>query len=191
MIKIFKNLEKKDYLIMLVVAALVVFSVFLDLRMPEYMSKITKLVQTEDSTMNEILIAGGFMIICAVSSLICTIIVGYLSSLLSARFSRSIRRKIFEKVESFGITEIKKFSTASLITRTTNDVSQIEMLLAMGLQLLVKAPVTAVWALLKIIGKSGELSLVTFAGVVIIVVTNMIIIMITTIINLNFKEIIT
>ena len=178
MIKIFKNMEKKDYLIMLAVAALVIFSVFLDLRMPEYMSRITKLVQTEDSTMNEILIAGGYMLLCAVCSLICTIIVGYLSSLLSARFSRTIRRKIFEKVESFGIAEIKKFSTASLITRTTNDVSQIEMLLAMGLQLLVKAPVTAVWALLKIIGKSGELSLVTFAGVVIIVVTNMIIIMI-------------
>ena len=178
MVKIFKNLEKKDYLIMLIVAALVVFSVFLDLRMPEYMSKITKLVQTEDSTMKEILISGGYMLLCAVSSLICTIIVGYLTSLLSARFSRIVRRKIFEKVESFGITEIKKFSTASLITRTTNDVSQIEMLLAMGLQLLVKAPVTAVWALLKIIGKSGELSLVTFAGVVIIVVTNIIIIMI-------------
>jgi ATP-binding cassette subfamily B protein len=177
-IKLFKNLEKKDYLIMLIVAALVVFSVFLDLRMPEYMSEITKLVQTEDSTMNEILVAGGFMIICAVSSLICTVIVGYLTSLLSARFSRSIRRKIFEKVESFGIAEIKKFSTASLITRTTNDVSQIEMLLAMGLQLLVKAPVMAVWALLKIIGKSGELSLVTFAGVIVIVVTNIIIIMI-------------
>ena len=178
MVKIFKNMEKKDYLIMLIVAVLVIFSVFLDLRMPEYMSRITKLVQTEDSTMNEILIAGGYMLLCAVCSLICTVIVGYLSSLLSARFSRTIRRKIFEKVESFGIAEIKKFSTASLITRTTNDVSQIEMLLAMGLQLLVKAPVTAVWALLKIIGKSGELSLVTFAGVVIIVVTNMIIIMI-------------
>ena len=178
MIKIFKNLEKKDLLIILLVAALVVFSVFLDLRMPEYMSEITRLVQTEDSTMNEILLAGGYMLICAVISLICTIVVGYLSSLLSARFSRSIRRKIFEKVEAFGITEIKKFSTASLITRTTNDVSQIEMLLAMGLQLLVKAPVTAVWALLKIIGKSGELTLVTAIGVVIIVVTNMIIIFI-------------
>jgi ATP-binding cassette subfamily B protein len=178
MIKLFKNLEKKDYFIMLGIAALVIFSVFLDLRMPEYMSEITRLVQTENSSMNEILLAGGYMLICAVISLICTIIVGYLSSLLSARFSRSIRRKIFEKVESFGITEIKKFSTASLITRTTNDVSQIEMLLAMGLQLLVKAPVTAVWALLKIIGKSGELTLVTAIGVVIIVVTNMIIIFI-------------
>ena len=176
MIKIFKNLEKKDLLIVLIVIALVVFSVFLDLRMPEYMSEITKLVQTEDSTMNEILLAGLYMIICAVLSLGCTIIVGYLTSLLSARFSRTIRRKIFEKVESFGIAEIKKFSTSSLITRTTNDVSQIEMLLAMGLQLLIKAPVMAIWALMKILGKSGELTLVTAVGVVIVVVVNLIII---------------
>ena len=176
MIKLFKNLEKKDFIIILFVALLVIFSVFLDLRLPEYMSDITRLVQTEDSTMNEILKSGVFMLLCAVSSLICTIVVGYFTSLLSARFSRSIRKKIFEKVESFGVSEIKKFSTASLITRTTNDVTQIEMLLAMGLQLLIKAPIMAIWALLKIIGKSGELSLVTAIGVVIIVVTNMIII---------------
>lgn len=176
MIKLFKNLEKKDFIIILFVALLVIFSVFLDLRLPEYMSDITRLVQTEDSTMNEILKSGFFMLLCAVISLICTIVVGYFTSLLSARFSRSIRKKIFEKVESFGVSEIKKFSTASLITRTTNDVTQIEMLLAMGLQLLIKAPIMAIWALLKIIGKSGELSLVTAIGVVIIVVTNMIII---------------
>ena len=176
MIKIFKNLEKKDLLIVLVVIGLVIFSVFLDLRMPEYMSEITKLVQTEDSTMNEILKAGLYMLICAVASLICTIIVGYLTSLLSARFSRTIRKKVFEKVESFGIAEIKKFSTSSLITRTTNDVSQIEMLLAMGLQLLIKAPVMAVWALMKILGKSTELSLVTGVGVIIVVTVNLIII---------------
>ena len=176
MIKLFKNLEKKDYLIMLFVVFLVVFSVFLDLRMPDYMSKITMLVQTEDSTMNDILVAGGHMILCAVLSLACTICVGYLTSLLAARFSRSMRRKIFKKVEDFGIAEIKKFSTSSLITRTTNDVTQIETLLAMGLQMLVKAPVMAIWALMKIVGKSGELSLVTGIGVVIIVVTNLIII---------------
>ena len=176
MIKLFKNLEKKDFIIILFVALLVIFSVFLDLKLPEYMSDITRLVQTEDSTMNEILKSGGYMLLCAISSLVCTIVVGYFTSLLSARFSRSIRKKIFEKVESFGVSEIKKFSTASLITRTTNDVTQIEMLLAMGLQLLIKAPIMAIWALLKIIGKSGELSLVTAMGVVIIVVTNMIII---------------
>jgi ATP-binding cassette subfamily B protein len=176
MIKLFKNLEKKDYLIIFFVAALVIFSVFLDLRMPEYMSDITRLVQTDNSTMSEILKSGSFMLLCAVSSLICTIIVGYFTSLLSARFSRNIRKRIFEKTISFGVSEIKKFSTASLITRTTNDVTQIEMLLAMGLQLLIKAPIMAVWALLKIVGKSGELSMVTAIGVVIIVCTNLIII---------------
>ena len=123
MIRLFKNFEKKDLAIILTIIVLVAFSVFLDLRMPEYMSEITRLVQTETSTMNEILIAGAHMIICAVGSLVCTIVVGYFSSLLSARFSRSIRRKIFAKVESFGIAEIKKFSTSSLITRTTNDVT--------------------------------------------------------------------
>lgn len=176
MIKIFKNLEKKDFLIILFVAILVIFSVFLDLRMPEYMSDITRLVQTDNSTMSEILKAGSFMLLCAVSSLICTVVVGYFTSLLSARFSKNIRQRIFEKTISFGVSEIKKFSTASLITRTTNDVTQIEMLLAMGLQLLIKAPIMAVWALLKIVGKSGELSMVTAIGVVIIVCTNLLII---------------
>ena len=176
MIKLFKNLSRKDLLIIIAVISLVVFSVFLDLRLPEYMSEITKLVQTEGSTFKSILIAGAHMLICAVGSLICTICVGFLTSLLSARFSRKIRRLIFEKVENFGIAEIKKFSTSSLITRTTNDVTQIETLLAMGVPLLVKAPVMAIWALLKIIGKSRELSLITATGVVIIVVTNLTII---------------
>ncbi|MBR1718460.1 MAG: ABC transporter ATP-binding protein [Bacilli bacterium] len=176
MIKLFRNFEKKDIFIIILVVCLVVFSVYLDLKMPEYMSEVTKLVQTEDSTIRDILIAGGHMLVCAVSSLFCTIVVGYFTSLLSARFSRSIRRKVFKKVEDFGIAEIKKFSTSSLITRTTNDVTQIETLLAMGLQMMIKSPVMAVWALLKILGKSGELSLITGAGVVIIVITNLIII---------------
>ena len=176
MIQLFRNFTKKDILLIICVTALVIFSVFLDLRTPEYMSKITKLVQTEDSTIQEILNAGGHMLLCAMGSLICTICVGFLTSLLSARFSRSIRRKIFAKVEDFGIAEIKKFSTNSLITRTTNDVTQIEMLLAMGLQMLIKSPVMAVWALMKILGKSGELSIVTGVGVIIIVVTNLLII---------------
>lgn len=176
MFKVFRNIDNKDIWIVLVIATLVVTSVFLDLRIPEYMSEITRLVQTENSTMNEILISGGHMILCAVLSLICTITVGFFSSLLAAKFSRTMRRKIFEKVESFGINEIKKFKTSSLITRTTNDVTQIEMLLAMGLQLLIKSPVMAIMALTKIIGKSTELSLVTGVGVIIIVVTNLTII---------------
>lgn len=176
MIKLFKNFTKKDLLIIFFIVAIVTLSVFLDLRLPEYMSEITRLVQTEGSTLNSIYNAGMHMLICAISSLICTIVVGYFTSLLSANFSRNLRRKIFVKVEDFGLTEIKKFSTSSLITRTTNDVTQIEMLISMGLAMLVRAPIMAVWALLKIIGKSSELSLVTGIGVVIIVATNLCII---------------
>ena len=178
MFKLFKNLTTKDLIIILFVTVLVIFSVFLDLKMPEYMSEITVLVQTDGSKMSEILIAGGYMMACAFGSLFCTIAVGYFTSLLSARFSRTIRRKIFTKVESFGLTEMKKFHTSSLITRTTNDVTQIEMLLAMGLQLIIKSPVMAVWALLKILGKSTELSMITAIGVIIIVITNLTIIFI-------------
>ena len=176
MFKLFKNLTNKDKKVILIVATLVIFSVFLDLRMPEYMSEITKLVQTKDSTMKEILNAGGHMLLCAILSLVCTITVGYFTSFLSADFSKNIRRKIFTKVESFGIAEIKKFQTSSLITRITNDVTQIEMLLSMGLQMMIKSPVMAIWALVKILGKSTELSLVTGTGVVIIVITNLFII---------------
>ncbi len=180
MLKLFKNLTLRDLILIFIVVILVVFSVFLDLKMPEYMSEITVLVQTDGSEMSEILVAGGHMMACAFGSLFCTIAVGYFTSLLAARFSRSIRRKIFTKVESFGLSEMKKFHPSSLITRTTNDVTQIEMLLAMGLQFLVKSPVMAVWALLKILGKSTELSMITAIGVVIIVVTNLTIIFIVT-----------
>ena len=180
MIKLFKNLSKRDWVIVLIVVLLVVFSIFLDLKMPEYMSDITILVQTDGNTMKDVLIAGAHMMICAFGSLFCTIAVGYFTSLLSARFSRTVRRKLFAKVEDFGLTEIKKFRTSSLITRTTNDVTQIEMLLAMGLQLIIKSPVMAIWALIKILGKSAELSMVTAVGVVIIVITNLVIISIVT-----------
>ncbi len=176
MIKLFKNFTFKDYLLILIIATLVITSVWLDLKMPEYMSEITKLVQTEDSTMAMILNAGKWMLLCAIGGMACEISCGFFSSLLSADFSRTIRRKIFTKVESFGIAEIKKFSTSSLITRTTNDVTQIEMLLAMGLNLIIKSPVMAIWALTKILGKSSELSLITGLGVVIIVCTNIFII---------------
>jgi ATP-binding cassette subfamily B protein len=173
MLKILKNFPKKDIFLLLVVVILVVSSVWLDLRMPEYMSEITRLVQTENSEMKSILTSGAYMLLCAVGSLLITVVVGYFTSLISANFSRNIRHKIFAKVEDFGITEIKKFSTSSLITRTTNDVMQIEMLLSMGIILMIKSPVMAVWAILKIIGKSAELSWITAVGVVIIVSTSL------------------
>ena len=149
MIKLIKNFEKKDYTLVLLIVILIVVQVWLDLKMPDYMSEITKLVKTEGSNMSDILYNGGFMLLCSLGSLTSTIISGYFLALLSSRFSSNIRKKLFYKVESLSLNEIKKFETSSLITRTTNDISQVEMLIGMGLQLLIKAPITAVWAIYK------------------------------------------
>ena len=145
MIKLIKNFEKKDYTLVLLIVILIVVQVWLDLKMPDYMSEITKLVQTEGSQMKDILINGGYMLACALGSLIVAVITGYITSRISSNFSKTIRKKLFNKVEDLATQEVKKFSTSSLITRTTNDVTQIEMLIAMGLQLLIKAPITAVY----------------------------------------------
>ena len=169
--KLFKNFNKKEICIVIVCVAMIVFQVWLDLKLPDYMSAITRLIQTEGSAMKDILEQGFYMLLCALGSLASAIGVGYLASLLSASFSRTLRKKIFNKVEDFGMAEIKKFSTSSLITRTTNDVTQIEMLISMGLQMMIKAPIMAVWAVMKIINKSIEWSMLTGAGVVILLVT--------------------
>ena len=167
MIKLIKNFEKKDYILVLLIVILIVVQVWLDLKMPDYMSEITKLVKTEGSSMNDILYNGGFMLLCSLGSLTSTIISGYFLALLSSRFSSNIRKKLFYKVESLSLNEIKKFETSSLITRTTNDISQVEMLIGMGLQLLIKAPITAVWAICKIVNKSFAWTLATSISVII------------------------
>ena len=171
MFKLFKNFSKKDILIILICIFFVVIQVWLDLRLPDYMSNITRLVQTEGSNINEIIMQGTYMLFCAFGSLLSAICVGYLASLLSASFSRLLRKKIFNKVEDFGTEEIKKFSTSSLITRTTNDVTQVEMLISMGLQMLIKAPIMAVWAISKILNKSIEWSALTGVCVIILLLT--------------------
>ena len=158
-------------MLILVCAGLIVFQVWLDLKLPDYMSEITQLVQTEGNTMAEILTAGGKMLLCAFGSLAAAVIVGFFASYIAATFSKIIRKDIFEKVENFSEGEVKKFSTSSLITRTTNDVSQIEMLVAMGLQLIIKAPITAIWAVSKILGKSLTWSAVIGGGVLILLLT--------------------
>ena len=168
MIKLIKNFEKKDYTLVLLIVILIVVQVWLDLKMPDYMSEITKLVKTEGSNMSDILYNGGFMLLCSLGSLTSTIISGYFLALLSSRFSSNIRKKLFYKVESLSLNEIKKFETSSLITRTTNDITQIEMLIAMGLQLLLKAPITAIWAITKILNKSWQWSAITAVGVAIL-----------------------
>ena len=171
MFKMFKTFTKKDWLIVLFSFILITTQVWLDLKLPDYMSSITTLIQTESSNMGDILIQGGYMMLCALGSLISAISVGFLTSRLSANFSLNLRKKIFRKVGKFGMEEIKKFETSSLITRTTNDVTQIEMFIAMGLQMLIKAPIMAIWAVTKILNKNLEWSILTGACVVILLIT--------------------
>ena len=171
MFELFKNFSKKDIFYIILCILFIVVQVWLDLKLPDYMSEITVLVQSEDSTLNDILIQGLYMLGCAFGSLISAVIVGYFSSMIAADFSLDLRKKIFRRVEDFGTEEIKKFSTSSLITRTTNDVTQVEMLIAMGLQMLIKAPIMAVWAISKIVNKSIEWSLLTGGCVVVLLFT--------------------
>ena len=171
MLKLFKNFTKKDLLVILVCVIAMVFQVWIELRLPEYMSEITRLIQTEGSTMKEIFHSGGMMLLCALGSAVSTVIIGYFASGLSASFSRNLRGRLFKKVQKFSTSEIKKFQTSSLITRTTNDVNQIEMLIAMGLQAMIKAPIMAVWAISKIVDKSAQLSGVVAVGVVVLITT--------------------
>lgn len=168
MLKLIKNFNKKEWGLVGISLLLIVFQVWLDLKMPDYMSEITKLVQTEGSEMADILKNGGFMLLCALGSLTAAIIVGYFVSHLSSSFSMKVRKKLFTKVENLSTHEVKQFKTDSLITRTTNDITQVEMLIGMGLQLLIKAPITAVWAITKILNKSWQWSAVTAVAVVIL-----------------------
>lgn len=169
MLKLLNDFNKKDWLIIFVALLLIVFQVWLDLKLPDYMSNITVLVQSEGSKMSEILTGGGYMILCAFGSLAAAMMVGYLTSFISATFSQKLRKQLFEKVQNFGMEEIKKFSTSSLITRTTNDITNIQMFIAMGLQMLIKAPITAVWAVFKILDKSWQWSAVTGAAVLVLI----------------------
>ena len=168
MIKLLKQFSLKDWILILISIVLIFSQVWLELKMPDYMSTITKLVQTEGSKMSDIITNGGYMLLCALGSLISAVIVGYLISLFSSGFSYKLRKKLFDKVERLSMNEIKNFQTNSLITRTTNDITQVEMLLSMGLQLLIKAPITAIWAITKILNKSWQWSVVTLIAVVIL-----------------------
>ena len=184
MIRLFKNLKLKDWLLFFVAVLFIVSQVYLDLKMPDYMSKITTLVQTAGSEMKDILLNGGYMLLCAFGSLVAAILVGFLMARISSDFSLNTRSRLYRKVESLSSGDIKKFSTSSLITRTTNDITQLEMVLGMGLQLLIKAPIMAIWAIDKIVNKNFEFSIITGVAVVILLVT---IITITLIVFPKFK----
>ncbi len=168
MFKLIKNFTKKEWTIFLVSVVLIVSQVWLELKMPDYMSKVTVLVQTEGSKMKDILLNGGYMLLCALGSLLSSVVVGFLIAKLSAGFSKELRGKLFRKVESMSMSEVKGFSPNSLITRTTNDITQVEMFVGFGLQLLIKAPVMAIWAITKILNKSWQWSAVTGIAVVIL-----------------------
>ncbi len=168
MFKLFKNFTKKDIGMIIVSIALVVFQVWLDLKLPDYMSAITRLVQTDGAAMADILRQGGYMLLCAFGSLVSACIVGFFASNLSASFSYTLRSKVYNKVLNLSTAEVKQFQTSSLITRTTNDITQLEMLISIGLQLLIKAPIMAVWAITKILNKSIEWSMLTAGCVVIL-----------------------
>lgn len=166
--KLLKSFNKKDWLVVLICFILIISQVWIELKMPDYMSEITILVQSEGSQMKDILINGGYMLLCAFGSLAISIIVGYLIANLSAIFSKITRKKLFTKVENLAMHEVKQFSTSSLITRTTNDITQVEMLIGMGLQLLIKAPITAIFAVTKILNKSWEWSSLTAIAVLVL-----------------------
>ena len=168
MIKLLKRFKKKEWLFSFIALILIVVEVWLELKMPDYMSQITRLVQTEGSKMSEIIYNGTWMIICAFGSLVAAIIVGYIIANVASSFSMNLRKSIFSKVEELSMSEIKLFKTNSLITRTTNDITQIEMLISFGLQLLLKAPITAAWAIFKILNKSWQWSAATAVAVVIL-----------------------
>jgi len=171
MFRLFKNLTKKELILILVALVLVIFNVYIELKLPDYMSTITALVQTEGSTIGEVIEQGIYMLLCAGGSLISAAIVGYIAANVASSFAATIRKKIFKKIEKLGTFEVKQFSTSSLITRTTNDVTQVDMLIGMGLQMMAKAPIMAVWAILKILNKGFEWSILTACCVVLLLTT--------------------
>ncbi len=169
MFRLLKRLKTAEWLQALVSLAFIVVQVWLDLKLPDYMSEITRLTQTPGSAMADIWLAGGKMLLCALGSVASAIIVGFFAARIAASFSQRLRSQLFSKVDSFSMEEINRFSTDSLITRSTNDITQVQMLITMGLQMIVKAPIMVVWAVTKIAGKGLEWSLATGVAVLIMI----------------------
>ncbi len=171
---IFKYLRQREWAMAFVSILFIVGQVWLDLKLPDYMSEITMLVQTPDSEMADIWTAGGKMLLCALGSVLLAVMTGYCASKIAAGYARRMRSLIFRKVSAFSMEEINMFSTPSLITRSTNDVMQLQMLIAMGLQVMVKGPILAVWAICKILGKSWQWTAATGGAVVVLFILIMI-----------------
>lgn len=175
MLKLLKNIKGKDIPFILLNIVLVVVMVFFELSIPDYMTQATTIIGTSGD-ISAILLVGAKMLLCAVLSALCSVAVGYFSARISANFASSLRSVVFHKVQTLSLAEIKNFSTASLITRTTNDITQVQMLVAMGLQLAIKSPVMAVWAICRIVSKSFEWSLATLCAVLMIFIVMLVII---------------
>ncbi len=170
MFRIMKYLSKAEIGQMLIALVSIVGQIWFDLELPDYMSDITTLVETPGSAMADIWVAGGKMLLVSLGSVACAIITGYIAARVASSFGQRLRSLEFRKVESFGPAEMSKFSTASLITRSTNDITQIQMFITMGLQLIVKSPIMAVWAVYKIAGEGFEWTVATAIAVVILLV---------------------
>ena len=168
MLRIMRYLSKAEIGQMLIALVSIVGQIWLDLTLPDYMSDITTLVETPGSTMHDIWVAGGKMLLVSLGSVACAIVTGYIAARVGASFSQRLRSLEFNKVESFGPAEMSRFSTASLITRSTNDITQIQMFITMGLMMIVKSPIMAVWAICKIAGKGFEWTVATGIAVVVL-----------------------
>lgn len=170
MIKLLKKMGKREVLMAVLCALLVLGQVYFDLTLPDYMTDLTMMLNTAGSETSDILNVGLKMLGCTLASAALAIVCGYLSAKTASGFSYTIREKLFNHVMDMGSEEMQDFSIPSLITRTTNDITQIQMIVSMGLQMIIKSPIMAVWAVIKILGKSWELSAVTAAFVVVICV---------------------
>ncbi len=166
MLKLIKKFTVLEWVLVILAVAFIALTVWCEMTMPEYMSEITMLVQTPGSAMKDVWVAGAKMLGFALGSLLCSVAVALIASRIASNFGASLRASLFEKVQSFSMREISQFSTASLITRSTNDVTQVQMLITLGLQVMIKAPITAVWAICKISAVSWQWTLATGIGVI-------------------------
>lgn len=182
MFKLLKNLRWIDYLFIVVICGLIVLQVFLDLRLPDYtqniMIELGKLQQGLEVSVKTILVNGGFMLACAFGSLGSAILVNFVTANLSSRLAYYVRAKVYNKIQGFSLAEINRFSTASLITRTTNDITQVQTFFAMGMQAIIKAPILAVWSLIKILGKGWQWSTALGVGILMLFVMVLIIVLV-------------
>ena len=168
MLKLLKKFTGKEWFLTFLALVFIILQVWLELIIPSYMSEITTIIQMSNSTINEIIIAGSKMILCALGSFLASIVTAIISSRVASNFSANLREQLFDKVQSFSMEEIGQFSTPSLITRSTNDITQVQMFIVMGLQLLIKAPITATWAILKISCKEWQWTLAISLAVIIL-----------------------